>query len=164
MTAPVQLARAQRLFHREDTSVVRGSADRVAAARLRLQPPAPVPGTETADGVWWPRSLDLVAELAPLLAATRSAGHAVHRVTYNLDAWQPAARKPVVNGAVVRLGGYRMLSPRVLHLTSPDSASPLVLLVIPPSADPGVAVAALGNGTSSPRPPSEGRFSRRKRC
>jgi hypothetical protein len=130
------------------TSFVRASVDADAGARLRLQPPAPILGTETADGVWWPRSLDLVAELAPLLAAMRAAGHAVRRVTYNLDAWLPAPRKPVVNGAVVRLGGYRMLSPRVLHLTSPDSASPFVLLVIPPSADPEVAAAALGKGNS----------------
>ncbi|MDT7537485.1 MAG: hypothetical protein QOI82_1070 [Actinomycetota bacterium] len=144
MIAPVQLVPAQRWEAPEVSWAVSRSADPVAVARLRLHPPAPVPGTETADGVWWPRSLDLVAELGPLLASMRLAGHAVRRVTYNLDAWQPAASKPVINGAVVRLGGYRMLSPRVLHLTSPDSAAPFVLLVIPPSADPVVAVAALG--------------------
>lgn len=148
MIAPVQLDTPLRPATREVSSVVRGSVDTADVARLRLHPPAPVAGTETADGVWWPRSLDLAAELAPLLAAMRSAGHAVRRVTYNLDAWQPVARKLVVNGAVVRPGGYRMLSPRVLHLTSPDSASPFVLLVIPPSADPGVAAAALGKETS----------------
>jgi hypothetical protein len=149
MIAPVQLVPAQRWEAPEVSWVVSRSADPVAVARLRLHPPAPVPGTETADGVWWPRSLDLVAELGPLLASMRWAGHAVRRVTYNLDAWQPAASKPVINGAVVRLGGYRMLSPRVLHLTSPDSAAPFVLLVIPPSADPVVAAAALGTAAVS---------------
>jgi hypothetical protein len=122
--------------------------DPVSSARLRLRPPTPVPGTETADGVWWPRSLDLLVELAPVLSSLRAAGHAVGRVTYNLDAWRPTPRKAVINGALVRLGGYRMLSPRVVHLTSPDATAPFVLLVIPPSADPDLAAAALGKETS----------------
>jgi hypothetical protein len=140
--------RARRPESQTSIVLATASAAPVAAARLRLHPPTPVRGTETADGVWWPRSLDLVAELAPLLASMSSAGHAVHRVTYNLDAWQPVARKSAVNGVVIQLGGYRMLSPRVLHLTSSDSASPIVLLVIPPSADPSVAAALLGKRNS----------------
>jgi hypothetical protein len=150
MTTAVRLDEARPAAVRTDTLLSRRSARTVfvADARLRLRPPVPVAGTETADGVWWPRSLDLVAELSSLLASMGSAGRAVRRVTYNLDAWLPAPRKADFNGVPVRLGGYRMLSPRVLHLSSSHANAPVVLLVIPPSADAGVAAAALGNGNS----------------
>jgi hypothetical protein len=112
-------------------------------ARVRLGTSVELPGTEHTDGIWWPRSLDLVRELRPLLSELAAAGHMARRVTYNLDAWQPAPSKMAVNGYRLRLGGYRRLSPRVLHVTSPDSTAPLVLLVLPPSADPVIADAAL---------------------
>jgi hypothetical protein len=112
-------------------------------ARLRLGRSVDLPGTERTDGIWWPRSLDLVHELRPLLRELEGAGHMARRVTYNLDAWQPAPAKIAYNGIHLRLGGYRRLSPGVLHVTSPDSTRPLVLLVIPPSADPQVAETAL---------------------
>lgn len=112
-------------------------------ARLRLGRSTDLPGTERTDGIWWPRSLDLVRELRPLLKELADAGHLARRVTYNLAAWQPAPSKITYNGFRLRLGGYRQLSPRVLHVASPDSSAPLVLLVLPPSADPLVAEAAL---------------------
>lgn len=112
-------------------------------ARLRLGSSVSLPGTEQTGGVWWPRSLDLVRELGPLLSVLGSAGHQPRRVTYNLNAWQPVPSTLSCNGSRVRLGGYRHLSPRVLHLTSSDLTAPLVLLVLPPSIDPLVAATAL---------------------
>lgn len=121
-------------------------------ARLRLGRSIDLAGTERTDGIWWPRSLDLVRELRPLLSELEAAGHMARRVTYNLDAWQPAPSKIASNGSRLRLGGYRRLSPRVLHVTSPGSTSPLVLLVLPPSADPLVAEAALSSVTVQGQP------------
>jgi hypothetical protein len=113
-------------------------------ARLRLGRSPAIPHREDTDGIWWPRSLDLVAELGPLLAALTAAGCTARRVTYNLDAWQPTPRKVVIGGALIRLGGYRRLSAGVLHVTAAGASAPLVLLVIPPSADEDVATSALG--------------------
>jgi hypothetical protein len=114
------------------------------AVRLRLGRSPAIPHREDTGGIWWPRSLDLVAELEPLLAALNAAGCSARRVTYNLDAWQPAPRKAVIGGALVRLGGYRRLSAGVLHVTAAGTTAPLVLLVLPPSADEDVATSALG--------------------
>jgi hypothetical protein len=50
----------------------------------------------------------------------------------------------VIGGALIRLGGYRRLSAGVLHVTAAGASAPLVLLVIPPSADEDVATSALG--------------------
>ena len=122
---------------------VRPTVAEQRGARLRLGRCVDFPGTERTDGIWWPRSLDLVQELRPLLSELEDAGHVARRVTYNLDAWQPAPSKIAYHGTRLHLGGYRRLSPRVLHVTSPDSAAPLVLLVLPPSTDPLIAESAL---------------------
>jgi hypothetical protein len=114
------------------------------SVRLRLGRSPAIPHREDTDGIWWPRSLDLVAELPPLLAALHATGCSARRVTYNLDAWQPAPHKALIGGVVVRLGGYRRLSAAVLHVTAAGASVPLVLLVIPPSADEDVALSALG--------------------
>lgn len=121
-----------------------------AAVRLRLGSSPAIPHREDTGGIWWPRSLDLVAELEPLLAALNAAGCRARRVTYNLDAWQPAPHKAVIGGVVIRLGGYRRLSAGVLHVTATGASVPLVLLVIPPSADEDVAMSALGTVRSLP--------------
>lgn len=127
------------------TVLTRPSAQAPAdqSVRLRLGRSPAIPHREDTDGIWWPRSLDLVAELAPLLAALNAAGCSARRVTYNLDAWQSAPYKAVIGGTLVRLGGYRHLSAAVVHVTAAGASTPLVLLVIPPSADEGVATSAL---------------------
>jgi hypothetical protein len=75
-----------------------------------------------------------VAELEPLLAQVVQHGLAARRVVYNLDAWDPAPGTVVMGGSLIRLDGYRMLSPRFVHLILTGAALPLVLLVIPPPA------------------------------
>jgi hypothetical protein len=120
------------------------------SARLRLGRSPANRHREDTDGIWWPRSLDLVAELEPLLAALTAAGCSARRVTYNLDAWQPAPHKAVIGGALIRLGGYHRLSAGVLHVTAAGATVPLVLLVIPPSADEDVARSALGTVRALP--------------
>jgi nucleotide-binding universal stress UspA family protein len=92
--------------------------------RLRMGRSIDLPGTERTDGVWWPRSTDLVRELRPLLSELGGAGHMARRVTYNLDAWQPAPSKFAFNGRRLRLGGYRRLDRRVLHVTTADAVAP----------------------------------------
>src|SRR5690348_4127138 len=65
------------------------------------------------DGGWWPRSLDLVAELPALLAAVEAAGYReVRRVSYALTAWdgRPPRRTTMLN-RVVKLGGFQFQNP-----------------------------------------------------
>jgi quercetin dioxygenase-like cupin family protein len=101
------------------------------------------PGWAELDGVWWPRSLDLVAELQPLLEALPTNGRHARGVMYNLGAWNEAPHKVTIDGRVIKLGGYRMLDPDVVHLTASGTSRPLVLRVVPPGADPVLAAAQL---------------------
>ena len=65
-----------------------------AGARVRFRT-TPVPGF--VDGGWWPRSLDLAAELPGLVRAARASGRPVFRVMYSLSAWQRPPRTITVD-------------------------------------------------------------------
>ena len=136
-------------------SALRGSGTGRSAARLRLGV-VELPDSAQADGVWWPRSLDLVAELQPLLAALPTEGRHARGVMYSLTGWQVAPNKVTLDGRVVKLGGYRMLPPDVVHLTASGASTALVLRVLPPSTDPAVAAAALAAVGAAPQEPAAG--------
>jgi hypothetical protein len=99
--------------------------------RLRLKPKASATGY--VDGGWWPRSRDLAAEL-PALVEVLSVrlGH-VTRVAYAMSAWNPPPRRITVDGAVVRLEGFRSQDGHLLYLIAPDRER-INLLVVPPDA------------------------------
>jgi hypothetical protein len=97
------------------------------------------------DGGWWPRSLDLIAELPALLIAVEAAGYGeVRRVSYALTAWddRPPRKSPMLN-RVVKLGGFRSQDPAEINLVDSSGWKRITLLVVPPSTDPGVARRAL---------------------
>ena len=105
--------------------------------RLKLKPKAPT-ATGYVDGAWWPRSLDLSAELPALLAVLAIRQGRVQRVSYNLDAWDDAPRRIPVDGNPVRLGGFRSQDPHtldVIGLTGPR----ITLLVLPPGTAQAIA-------------------------
>lgn len=79
---------------------------------------------EAVDGAWWPRTTDLIAELADLdvLLAGRVGG--VDRIMYNLDAWQPTPRRTVIGGRSVHLDGYRHLPTHTLCVLGLDRTRP----------------------------------------
>jgi len=91
------------------------------------------------DGGWWPRSLDLSAELPPLLTAMWSAGCDVFRIMYNLTAWDPAPRRLTVSGRQVKLGGYRLQDKAAISLVDSGGWKRIDLVVVPPQTDPLVA-------------------------
>lgn len=99
--------------------------------------------TSYIDGGWWPRSLDLVEELPPLLAHVRRAGFHTVRVTYRLHAWAESPRRIVVDGQRITLGGYRKQIEDTIGLVDTSGQKRLELLVIPPDTDPAVAQRAL---------------------
>lgn len=110
--------------------------------RCSLKPANATPGH--VDGAWWPRTPDLVAEIPALLDRLADGWGAVDRVSYDLSAWSPAARRITVRGRRVRLDGFRGRRPAdAIHLSGPAGNAILTLLVIPPDTDPEVAERAL---------------------
>ncbi|SDC57578.1 hypothetical protein SAMN05660690_1971 [Geodermatophilus telluris] len=100
-------------------------------------------GTNAFDGAWFPRSRDLTVEVPELIAALDRRGLRVERFTYPLDAWQPAPRKVVVDGRVVRTGGFRSMDPGVVCLSWAGGNRRADLLVVPPETDVITGVRAL---------------------
>ena len=97
--------------------------------RLKLKPKAPTSGY--VDGAWWPRSRSLSAELPALLAVLAVRLGRIHRVSYNLSAWDDTPRRIYVDRQLVRLGGFHSRHTQtvdVLGLNGPC----LTLLVVAP--------------------------------
>jgi hypothetical protein len=99
------------------------------------------------DGAWWPRTRDLAAEVPELIAELERRGVRIERFTYALGAWQPAPRKLVVNGRVVRTGGFGSMDPQVVCLTWHGGQRRADLLVVPPETDVLTGARALRIGT-----------------
>jgi hypothetical protein len=97
------------------------------------------------DGGWWPHSLDLLAELPPLLMAVEAAGYAeVRRVSYAMTAWdgRPPRKTPMLDG-VVKLRGIQSQDPAEISLVDRSGWKRITLVVVPPGTDPAVARKAL---------------------
>lgn len=105
--------------------------------RLRWREPGVADGF--VDGGWWPGSLDLGAELAPLLAVFRSAGHEVTRVVYHAADWAPAPRGLTGSGRVVRLDRSGSQRPGLLSLVDASGVTRTDLVIIPPCTQRRVA-------------------------
>ena len=108
--------------------------------RLRLKPKAPRSGY--VDGAWWPRSDDLAAELPDLLAVLSVRLGRIDRVLYNLNEWAKASAKLTTGGRAVRLDGYRRQPVHTVEVLGLNR-NKIVLLVVPPNADPDEAHATL---------------------
>ncbi|MGH3875520.1 MAG: DUF5994 family protein [Actinophytocola sp.] len=104
------------------------------ALRLKLKPKAPATGY--VDGAWWPRSLDLATELPALIEVLGvRLGH-VEGVTYDLTAWDAVPRRLLVDGRLLRLGGYRSQNPHTIDVIGATGRR-VTLLVLPPgTAEP----------------------------
>jgi hypothetical protein len=106
------------------------------ALRLKLKPKASATGY--VDGAWWPRSLDLSAELPALVEVLAIRLDHVERVTYHLGTWDVAPRRINVDGRLLRLGGYRSQNPHTVDVIGLNGRR-LTLLVLPPSTEEAIA-------------------------
>jgi hypothetical protein len=98
--------------------------------RLRLAPHGGLP--RRLDGVWWPHSYDLLAELPQLLASLPRAWGHIASVTVNGTAWSAAPGRMLVCNQVVRL--CRTVSqhaPNTIVLLAPGHGR-WDLMVVPP--------------------------------
>ena len=103
--------------------------------RLRLKPKAPTTGH--VDGAWWPYSDDLPTEIPDLLAVLSVRLGPVDRIIYNLTEWASAPRKLSIDGRVVRFAGYNRQPVNTVEVLGANQK--IVLLVVPPHADPDQA-------------------------
>jgi hypothetical protein len=87
------------------------------------------------DCAWWPRRRDLAGELPELVAALAKRGVRIDRFTYSLQSWEPVPRKIVVDGRMVRTGGFRSMDPQVVCLSWAGGKRRADLLVVPPETD-----------------------------
>ena len=110
--------------------------DRREPLRLKLKPKTAI-AVGQVDGAWWPRSRDLALELRALLPVLAVRLGRIERVTYHLGDWDAATRKIVVDGSVVRIGGFR--SQRAGTLDVLAELYRVTLLVLASSASPGAA-------------------------
>ncbi len=110
-------------------------------ARISFRQPVSTAGY--VDAAWWPRSLDLSAELPALLDLLWAAGRNITRVTYNIAAWDPAPRRLSVAARVVRLGGFTIGDPLIVSLTDAWDQERIDILVIAPDTEARIADRAL---------------------
>jgi Family of unknown function (DUF5994) len=121
---------------------------------LRLQLDPTMSGTGAVDGGWWPRSRHPDAELPGLIAGLDSSLGPITRVALNLDAWDSAPRRVVVDGRRVRVGWFRHMDAHTIGVTR-ALQDRVALLVIPPEATTaaaGIAMAMAADATNSAGP------------
>jgi hypothetical protein len=109
----------------------------------------PVSRTGFVDAAWWPRSRDLAAELPGLLEVLWTASREIIRVSYNLDFWDRAPRRLMVEGRAVRLGGFSYLNPLLLTAVDARNSDRIDFLVIAPETDAKIAERALDLASES---------------
>ena len=112
-------------------------------------------GASPFDGGWFPRGNDLRVELPELIAELDRRGVRVERFTYALDAWLPVPRKLVVQGRIIRTGGFRSMDSHVVCLTWGEGTRRADLLVVPPDTDvlTGARALRLSTRRGLPRSP-----------
>jgi uncharacterized protein DUF5994 len=99
--------------------------------RLKLKPKTAT-AVGQVDGAWWPRSRDLVVELGALLPVLAVRLGRIERVTHHLGDWDAVVRKIVVDGSVVRIGGFRSQPAGTLDVLA--KLHRVTLLVLSPAA------------------------------
>jgi hypothetical protein len=102
------------------------------------------------DGAWWPRGRDVYAELPGLISALTAVLGTIRRVGLDLDAWDEAPGRLVIDGRVVWID-WSSVGDDTVSATR-GSQDHFLLLVIPPRATASMAAAAMrmaartGNG------------------
>jgi hypothetical protein len=94
------------------------------------------------DGAWWPRSTDPVAELPGLVLAIDHRRGPITRVMLCHAGWDSRPLRLAVAGRVIRLGWFISLPVGLLTAIC-GNGERIDLLVVPPTADPAVAEAAM---------------------
>ena len=114
------------------------------ATGCRVSYRQPVSGSGYVDAGWWPRSWDLSAELPALFESVWTAGRNMTRVAYNLDTWEPTARRMMLEGRRLHLGGFHWQDRLTMSMSDARHRDTITFLVIPFDTDAAVAERELG--------------------
>lgn len=112
---------------------------RPGTALLRLETTRSRKGS--LDGAWWPRSRDVAAELPALVSALTEHLGPITRVGLDAAAWERLPTRLVIDDRVVHIDPFPIGDDTVL--ISRGDQDHFVLLVVPPSATPQAARAAM---------------------
>jgi len=131
-------------------SSVPATATAVVGSQLRLRMTHTHTRHGVLDGAWWPYSTDLAAELPALIAGLEgwldSSDHGpnrhVSRVAVSLTIWTNVPRRIEVAGHRVNVAWFGSIDAHTISVSCPNVAD-LDLLVIPPTAPPEPALAAM---------------------
>lgn len=93
------------------------------------------------DGVWWPRSRDIAAELPSLIGALTEYLGPITRVGLDTGAWEELPTRMTIDDRVVRIDSFPVGDDTVLVTRGEQDL--FSLLVIPPHATPDAAHAAM---------------------
>ncbi|ANB07121.1 hypothetical protein SAM40697_3163 [Streptomyces ambofaciens] len=122
--------------------------------RLRLTPRGVLP--RRIDGVWWPHSRDLLAQLPQLLAALPTAWGDIVSVTVNGAAWSAGPGRMLVANQVVHLHkAAARHAPDTVVLLSPGHGR-WDLLVVPPDTTEEAAATLMAAALGDRAPGTDG--------
>ncbi|MFM9696042.1 DUF5994 family protein [Streptomyces europaeiscabiei] len=93
------------------------------------------------DGVWWPRSRDIAAELPSLITALTGYLGPITRVGLDTGAWEALPTRMTIDERVVHIDSFPAGDDTVLITRGEQDL--FSLLVIPPHATPDAARAAM---------------------
>jgi hypothetical protein len=93
------------------------------------------------DGVWWPRSRDIAAELPSLIDALTEHLGPITRVGLDTGAWDELPTRMTVDDRVVRIDSFPVGDDTILITRGEQDL--FSLLVVPPHATPDAARAAM---------------------
>ncbi|MGV9251724.1 DUF5994 family protein [Streptomyces sp. NPDC003697] len=99
------------------------------------------------DGAWWPRSRDITVELPALICALTEHLGPVTRVGVDAEAWGAVPTRLVVDGRTVHIDAFAVGDGTIL--VTRGARDYFSLLVVPPSASPEAARAAMDRAVSA---------------
>jgi hypothetical protein len=108
------------------------------------------------DGTWQPRTRNLAEELPGLIAALIEHGIPVARVSYHRGSWEAVPRRLIIDGRVIRLGGFRHIEPHQLSTVDLYHNHRTDLEILPPDA-PGRAEERRATTPEARQPQPSGR-------
>lgn len=103
--------------------------------------------TGVLDGVWWPRSRDIAAELPSLISALTEYLGPITRVGLDTGAWEGLPTRMTIDDRVVRVDSFPVGDGTVLVTRGEQDL--FSLLVVPPHATPDAARAAMAEAVRS---------------
>lgn len=122
-------------------------------ARLALCNRANVVGA--VDGVWWPNTADLKAELPDLILVCGSWIGPVRRVVYDPSMWLPAPSRIIRGNTAVPIDPYNLVASDTIYLIGTHRRD-AVLFVVPPSSSDQIVRRVLSTIADSTQPVSAG--------